>query len=84
LLQRLPAPAAIDRDLLGDNEIEAEQRHIGQLTLEDDREVGRIFEQREGFKKRLMLGRDQHRAGRNVLDAAIFQLETADRVKEPD
>jgi hypothetical protein len=63
LLQRLPAPPAVDCDLLRDDEIEAKQRHVGELALEDDGEVGRIFEQREGLKKRLMLGGDQDRAG---------------------
>ena len=84
LLQRLPAPPAIDCDLLRDDEIEAKQRHVGELALEDDGEVGRIFEQREGLKKRLMLGGDQDRARRDVLDPAIFELEAADRLQKPD
>ena len=84
LLQRLPAPPAIDRDLLRDDQIEAEQRNVGQLALEDDGEVGRVFEEREGLEKRLMLGGNQHCAGGNVLDAAIFEPETADRFQKPD
>ena len=75
LLQRLPAPPAINRDLLRDDEIEAEQRNVGELPLEDDGEVRRVFEQREGLEKRLMLGGDQDCAGRDILDAAIFEPE---------
>ena len=84
LLKRLTALGPVDRDLPGDDQVEAEQRDVGELALEDDREVGRIFEQREGLEKRLMLGRDQHRALGDILDPAIFDLEPADRLEKPD
>jgi hypothetical protein len=54
------------------------------LPLEDDGEVRRVFEQREGLQKRLMLDGDQDCAGRDILDAAIFEPEPADRFQKPD
>ena len=64
---------AINGDLLRDDEIEAEQGNVGQLALEDDGEVRRVFKQRERLEKRLVFGRDQDRARRNILNPAIFE-----------
>ena len=73
LLQSLSAPPPINGDLLRNDEIEPEQRHVSQLPLENDREVGRVFQQREGLEKRLMLDGDQDRAGWDIFEATIFE-----------
>ena len=84
LLQSPPPAPSVNGDLLRNDEVQAEQRDVGQLAFEDDGEVGRVFEQREGLQKRLMLGGDQDCAGRNVLKPAIFELEPADCFQKPD
>ena len=84
LLKSLPAPPSINGDLLRNDEIEAEQRNVGELALENDGEVRRVFEQRKGFEKGLVLGRNQDRARGNVLDSPIFEPKTAIAFQKPD
>ena len=59
-------------DLLRRDEIEPEKRDEHQLPLEDDREIGGVVEQREGFEKGLVLGSDDHAAAGRMLEPAEF------------
>ena len=63
------------------DQVEAEQRDPDQLLLEDDGEVARMGQQREGFEKRLVLGGEDVAAARDVFDAAVLDPEIAERLQ---
>ena len=65
------------------DQIEPEQRDPRQLALEDDGEIVRVAEQREGFEERLVLGGEDVAALRDVLDAAKLDLEAAELFEQP-
>ncbi len=81
--ERLRPFAAIDRDHAGLPCVPAEERDPHQLTLHDVGGVGKDQQQREGLPQRLMLGCDQQRTGRDLLDAAKLDLGAAHDPQQP-
>ena len=66
------------------DEIEPEERDVDQLPLENDGEIGRVFEQRESLEEGFVLGGEDVAALRDVLEPAEFDPQAADLLQQPD
>ena len=80
---RLRRPAAVDRDHVGLPHVPAEHRDPHQLALDDEGRVGEQRDQRERLPQGLVLGGDDQRPLRDLLEPAPFDRDPARDFQEP-
>ncbi|GCC47253.1 hypothetical protein chiPu_0031289, partial [Chiloscyllium punctatum] len=80
--QRARPAAALDRDHADLLQVPAEHRDHHQLALEDEQRMLEEAHQRKRLPERLVLGGDDQRSRRNLLDAAELDPDVADHAHQ--